>query len=230
MDVGKELGNYINLCKKKTPVKVNLKLKKLESLDNFEWYGEANGYVVFGEYEEIADFIETNKDKIESYRYEFDRRKSSIPLADYSKINARIEPGAIVREKVKIGDDAIILMGAIVNIGAEIGRESMIDMNSVIGSKVIIGERVHVGAGAVISGVLEPQSAEPCRVGNDAFIGANSVILEGIKIGNNAVVAAGAVVCNEVKDNEVVAGVPAKVIKVKDSITTDKLEFAKCLR
>ena len=40
---------------------------------------------------------------------------------DKRDINARIEPGAIIRDQVEIGDNAVIMMGAVINIGAEIG-------------------------------------------------------------------------------------------------------------
>lgn len=52
------------------------------------------------------------------------------------------------------------------------------------------------------------------RVDSNAWIGARSVILPGVTVGRNAVVAAGAVVTKSVPNNTVVAGVPAKVIKV----------------
>ena len=55
----------------------------------------------------------------------------------------------------------------------------------------------------------------PVIIGNNVWIGAHAVILPGITIGNNAVVGAGAVVTKDVPDNAVVAGVPAKVIKLK---------------
>ena len=106
----------------------------------------------------------------------------------------------------------------------------MIDMNAVIGSRAIIGERVHIGAGAVVSGVLKPPSSKPCIVENNVFIGANSVILEGVRIGKNAVVAAGAVVCNDVSNNALVAGVPARVIKNVDVGTYQKTKLVEELR
>lgn len=46
-----------------------------------------------------------------------------------------------------------------------------------------------------------------------AWIGANATILAGVTIGENSVVAAGAVVTQDVPDNVVVGGVPAKVLK-----------------
>ena len=51
------------------------------------------------------------------------------------------------------------------------------------------------------------------RIGNDVWIGGNVTILPGVTIGNNGVVAAGAVVTEDVPDNTLVGGVPAKVIK-----------------
>jgi acetyltransferase-like isoleucine patch superfamily enzyme len=54
----------------------------------------------------------------------------------------------------------------------------------------------------------------PIHIKKNAWIGAKATILQGITIGENAVVAAGAVVTKDVADNEIVGGIPAKVIKV----------------
>ena len=43
-------------------------------------------------------------------------------MLDLKGINARIEPGAIIRDCVEIGDRAVIMMGAIINIGSVIGE------------------------------------------------------------------------------------------------------------
>lgn len=56
---------------------------------------------------------------------------------------------------------------------------------------------------------------EGIEIGNDVWMGLNAVILPGVKIGNGATVAAGAVVNKDVPDYAVVAGVPAKIIKIK---------------
>lgn len=54
-------------------------------------------------------------------------------------------------------------------------------------------------------------------IGNDVLLGANVTIIGPVHIGNNVTVAAGAVVVKDVPDNCVVAGVPARVIKYKNS-------------
>lgn len=55
--------------------------------------------------------------------------------------------------------------------------------------------------------------AQPILIKKNAWIGANATILSGVTIGEYAVVAAGAVVTDDVPDNVVVGGIPAKIIK-----------------
>ncbi|MCE4089469.1 CatB-related O-acetyltransferase [Priestia megaterium] len=64
---------------------------------------------------------------------------------------------------------------------------------------------------------LQYQEYENTIIKNDVWIGANAIILDGIKIGNGAIIAAGAVVTKDVPDYAIVAGVPAKVIKLRFS-------------
>ena len=55
------------------------------------------------------------------------------------------------------------------------------------------------------------------NIGNNVFIGARSIIMPNVNIGNNCIIAAGSVVTKDVKDGEIVGGVPAKVISNIDS-------------
>ena len=181
------------------------------------------GNVLFGDWKDIApllDGLTENKD----YVVEQDARNSAVPLLDKRDINARIEPGAIIRDQVEIGDNAVI------NIGAEIGAGTMIDMGAILGGRAIVGKNSHVGAGAVLAGVIEPASAEPVRVGDNVLIGANAVVIEGVQIGSGSVVAAGAIVTQDVPENVVVAGVPARVIKEIDGQTQQKTALEDALR
>lgn len=65
---------------------------------------------------------------------------------------------------------------------------------------------------------------------DDVLIGANAVVIEGVRIGQGAIVAAGAVVIADVDANCVLAGVPAKVIKTKDSKASEKTALIDALR
>ncbi|MCB2289598.1 2,3,4,5-tetrahydropyridine-2,6-dicarboxylate N-acetyltransferase [Clostridium sp. CS001] len=226
-----EIARYIKEAKKTTPIKLYIDGDLSEcQFGNIENFGSGNFYILFGESAEISDFLIKYRDKIKKSKLEQDRRNSAIPLIDLKNIDARIEPGAIIRDRVTIGKNAVIMMGAVINIGAEIGDETMIDMNAVVGARGKLGKRVHLGAGAVVAGVLEPPSKSPCEIGDNVLIGANAVILEGVKIGKNSVVAAGAVVVSDVPENVVVAGTPAKIIKTVDDGTKEKTKLLDDLR
>jgi 2,3,4,5-tetrahydropyridine-2-carboxylate N-succinyltransferase len=226
-----EIARYIKEAKKTTPVKAYIDGDLADSQwGNIEYFGNGSFYVVFGESSEVSDFIANNKSKIKKFKLENDRRNSAIPMLDITSIDARIEPGAIIRDKVIIEKNAVIMMGAVINIGAEIGEGTMVDMNAVVGARGKLGKRVHLGAGAVVAGVLEPPSKEPCIIGDDVLIGANAVILEGVKVGRGSVVAAGAVVVEDVPEGVVVAGTPAKIIKNVDDRTKEKTKLLDDLR
>ena len=160
--------------------------------------------------------------KLDDYYIEAAGRNTGVPLLDIKTTNARIEPGAIIRDQVLIGDNAVIMMGAIINIGAEIGAGTMIDIGAVLGGRAIVGKHCHIGAGTVLAGVVEPPSAKPVTIGDHVMTGANAVVLEGVSVGEGAVIAAGAVVINDVPAHTVVAGVPAKVIKKVNDQTEAK--------
>jgi len=226
-----EIIKYIAESEKKTPIKVYLQgTLNLIDFKGFDFYGNDKSGILFCEFKEFSLFLEQNHSNIEKYKIENDRRNSAIPLADLTKFNARIEPGSIIRDKVEIGNNAIIMMGAVINIGAVIGEKTMIDMNVVIGGRAIIGANCHIGAGSVVAGVIEPPSAQPVIIEDNVVMGANAVVLEGIRVKKGAVIAAGAVVVNDVEENTVVAGIPAKVIKIVDQKTQSKTSLVEELR
>jgi len=225
-----EIARYIKEAKKLTPVKLYISgyINNTERYD-MKVFKSSEMAILIGEYSEAKKLLLENP-QIKEYYLEYDRRNSAIPLLDTNEISARIEPGAVIRDMVSIGKDAVIMMGAVINIGAVIGEKTMIDMNAVVGARGIIGKNVHVGAGAVVAGVLEPPSKTPVIIEDDVLIGANAVILEGVKVGRGAVVAAGSVVTEDVPEMAVVAGTPAKIVKYKDEKTIEKTKLLDDLR
>ena len=224
-----EIIRYIAESKKKTPVKLYVKEKAPLNYGDAKVFG-AGDKVVFGEWSELKPLLERQRDLIDDIVIENDCRNSAIPLLDLKEVPARIEPGAIIREQVTIGQNAVIMMGAILNIGAVVGEGTMIDMGAVLGGRATVGAHCHIGAGTVLAGVVEPASATPVIVEDNVFMGANAVVIEGVHIGKNAVVAAGAIVIEDVPDNAVVAGSPARIIKMKDAKTESKTALVDALR
>ncbi|MEE0909730.1 MAG: acyltransferase [Bacteroidales bacterium] len=60
---------------------------------------------------------------------------------------------------------------------------------------------------------IYPPLYEEVRIEDNVWIGVGAIILPGCVIGDNCVVAAGSVVVNDIPNNVMVAGVPAKIKK-----------------
>lgn len=114
---------------------------------------------------------------------------------------------------VRIGEASFI--GPWTSIVAKSGV--MIGRNALIAERVSIRDQDHEVHGA--EGVPIAQAGfrmQPIVIGNDVWIGAGAAVLKGVTIGNGAVVAANAVVTCDVAENEIVGGVPARRIGIRD--------------
>jgi serine acetyltransferase len=94
------------------------------------------------------------------------------------------------------------------------GRALVVNAQAVIGANCVLRNSVTIGNKIYDDG---QRSACP-RIGDNVEIGANAVIIGPITIGNNAVIGAGAVVVKDVPANAIVAGNPARVIRIKDTV------------
>jgi sugar O-acyltransferase (sialic acid O-acetyltransferase NeuD family) len=115
-----------------------------------------------------------------------------------------IHPKAIISGQAKIGKGVTIMAGAIINSGAVIKDNVIINTGAIIEHDCIINSHCHIAPGAVLSGEV--------KIDRQTFIGAGATIKQNISIGSNCIVGAGAVVTRNISADNVVAGVPAKVL------------------
>lgn len=110
-----------------------------------------------------------------------------------------------------IGEDVFI------NRGSQLSAPAPVH----IGSKVLIGPCVIINSGnhryADPDAYIRDQGHElaPITIQDDVWLGAHVTVLPGVTVGRGAVVAAGAVVTRDVEPYTVVAGVPARAIKLR---------------
>ena len=112
-----EIIDYIANSEKKTPVKLYVNTAGPVDFGSAKVFGSGNSFTVFGDWAELGPILEANQDRIADLVIENDRRNSGVPLLDLKGVQARIEPGAIIREKVSIGDGAVIAARAVVTRG-----------------------------------------------------------------------------------------------------------------
>ncbi|GGB50289.1 hypothetical protein GCM10011502_24290 [Oceanisphaera marina] len=113
--------------------------------------------------------------------------------------------------------------------GLKVGSNSSIGAYSYIGCSgfIEIGDNVMIGPNVsiiaenhVFSDIDKPMIVQGVEnkgiiIKDDVWIGTKSTILDGVIIGQGVVIAAGSVVTNSIPDYAVVAGVPAKIIKMR---------------
>jgi sugar O-acyltransferase (sialic acid O-acetyltransferase NeuD family) len=116
-----------------------------------------------------------------------------------------VHPSTNVSKRARIGTGCITNAGTVIGSNAVLGDHTVVNRGALIGHDVAIGYGCTIGPGANIAGNVE--------IGDGAFIAQGAVLLEGIRIGKGAVVGAGALVRKDVAANDMVMGVPAKVVK-----------------
>ncbi|MGM9999117.1 MAG: 2,3,4,5-tetrahydropyridine-2,6-dicarboxylate N-succinyltransferase [Candidatus Bruticola sp.] len=120
----------------------------------------------------------------------FEYRDKIRLKSDLHNAGVRAVPPGTVRYGAYMAPGSILMVGY-VNIGAYIGPGTMADTWSLVGSCAQIGANVHLAAGVIIGGVLEPAGAQPVIIEDGCFIGADSVIVEGVLVGEGSIIGAG---------------------------------------
>ena len=131
------------------------------------------------------------------------KKCASKYAANYMSIK---HPSAIVHASVKLELGTVIMPNVVVNVDACIGKHCIINTGAIIEHDCAISDFVHISPNVALAGNV--------LVGEGTHIGIGANVIPGITIGKWVIIGAGAVVTKNVPDGAVVAGVPAKIIKM----------------
>lgn len=136
---------------------------------------------------------------------------ANIKLGKRCRLGMDVELRTIETGYIKIGDDTRLNRGCTLTSYAQI----LIDDFTIIGEFVSIRDANHgLERGEPMR--YQPHTTKPIHIGRDVWIGRGSCILPGVTIGEGAVIGANSVVTKDIPDFAIAAGVPAKVIKVRE--------------
>jgi len=85
------------------------------------------------------------------------------------------------------------VVGAVDAIDAYVDSGTMVDTWATVGSGAQIGKNVHLSGGAGIGGVLEPPSAVPVVVEDEAMVGSRCMVVGGARVRQGCMLGAGAI-------------------------------------
>lgn len=204
---------------------------KIIAIAGYSGHGFVVADAAFSAGIKLSHYTDINKSKINPYKLEYLGFESNLDFFDkgpniefvlgigdniirkkvFQLLNSKnidilnvIHNSSLVSDNVTLGLGNFISKNVAINPLVRIGNACIINTGAIVEHDCIIGNAAHIAPGAVLTGNV--------IIGEGSLIGANSVIKPNVTIGKNVIVGAGAVVINDVLDNQVIVGNPARNI------------------
>ena len=158
------------------------------------------------------------------------------------KIRLPLDPSVVILDVPEVHGTGCIACGRDLYLYRELYLETQGEGEIVIGNDVVISRGVHIvsfarvsiGAGSMIGEYTSIRDAShrfgqrqalrtsgynaaPITIGRNVWIGRGVTVLPGVTIGDGAVIGANAVVTHDVRAGAVMAGVPAKPLRIREA-------------
>jgi len=137
--------------------------------------------------------------------YPFTVIESGVDIGDGCSVGpfSHLREGTVLKDKVSVGNFTEMVRSTI-------GEGVLCKHLSYLGDTTT-GKEVNIGAGTVVAN-FDGRNKNKTLIKDKAFIGCDTVLIAPVTVGKGAVTGAGAIVTrgSNIKDNSVVAGVPAK--------------------
>jgi sugar O-acyltransferase (sialic acid O-acetyltransferase NeuD family) len=129
-------------------------------------------------------------------------RSASLVKRHGCKLVIAVHPAAVVSRSAKIAEGTAIMPTAVLNPDCEIGEGAIINSGAIVEHDVRVDRYAHLSPNCAIAG--------GAQIGAYSHIGIGASVLPLKRVGANCIVGAGAVVIDDIADNQMVYGVPAK--------------------
>lgn len=173
----------------------------------FQRRGEAFcGSTVLGGREQLRELREQG---IHHILFGFGNCEARLRLADWVrrqgfKLGTGIHPRAVVAADVQIGEGTIIAAGAVINPATRIGENVIINTCASVDHECLVEDGCHISPGVHLGGRV--------TVGKGGWIGIGATVKDRVHIGSGSIIGVGAVVLDDIPEDVVAYGIPAKVI------------------
>ena len=172
-----------------------------------EWGRVRHGVSVLGPVSSARDFPSARFVNGIGGPASFWRRAEIVANAGVTpdRFETLVHPTAAVASTAHVGRGAVLFPHVSVGSYATIGDHVLVLPSSVVSHDVRVGAHTCVAAGACLSSCVS--------IGTSVYLGTNCSIIGSVRIGDRALVGMGAVVLDDVDDEAVVVGNPAKVLR-----------------
>lgn len=140
----------------------------------------------------------------------FGNCSARLSLANYLynekfELVSAIHPKAVIAVNASIGAGCVIGPGVVIDAGCTIEENCILNNNSCISHGTYVSAGTHICPGVIIGGDV--------TIGRGSWIGIGSTVIQKVTIGTGSFIGAGSVVTQDIPDNVLAHGVPARVIR-----------------
>lgn len=165
---------------------------------------EFAGYPVLGSVEKLEELLAAHPDALVVADNEFPK-SAPVPM---ERLTSLIDPSCFIHPTARIGKGCVLYPDAFVGLNAVIGNRVFALGGATINHDNVIEDDVVFASKVTLAGFV--------RVERGVYLGQSCTVRQFLKIGRDALIGMGAVVVKDVVPNAIMAGNPARLLKMKE--------------